>query len=39
VKAASEAVGRDIAAAMDGGTSGEVVDLPRSRGATHKVNQ
>jgi len=30
VKAASDAVGRHIAAAMDGGNSGEVVGLPRS---------
>lgn len=36
VKAASDAVGRHIAAAMEGGTSGKVVDLPRSRGATPK---
>jgi integrase len=36
VKAASEAVGRHIATAMDGGTSGEVVDLPRSRRAGPK---
>jgi integrase len=33
VKAASDAVGRYIAAAMDGGTSGELVELPRSRRA------
>lgn len=38
VKAASDAVGRDIAAAMDGGKSGEVVDLARSRRATRKPN-
>ena len=31
VKAASDAVGRHIAAAMDGRTSGEVVSLPNSR--------
>ena len=34
VKAASEAVGRNIAAAMAAGDSGEVVDPPRSRRAT-----
>lgn len=33
VKAASDAVGRHIAAAMEGDKSGEVVDLPRSRRA------
>jgi integrase len=32
VRAASDAVGRHIAAAMDGGDSGEVVGLPKSRG-------
>jgi hypothetical protein len=32
VKAASDSVGRHIAAAMDGGTSGDVVDFVRSRG-------
>jgi integrase len=37
VKAASDAVGH-IAAAMGGGTSGEVVDLPRSRRATPKLD-
>ena len=31
VKAANDAVGRHIAAAMDGRTSGEVVSLPNSR--------
>jgi len=31
MKAASDAVGRHIAAAMDGVSSGEVVDLPKSR--------
>ena len=36
VKAASDAVGRHIAAAMDSGTSGEVVDLTKSRGARRK---
>jgi integrase len=36
VKAASDAVGRHIAAAMDGSNSGELVDLPRSRRATIK---
>jgi integrase len=36
VKAASDAVGRHIAAAMDGGKSGEVVNLPRSRRAVPK---
>ena len=36
VKAASDAVGRHIAAAMDGGTSADVVDLPKSRRATPK---
>ena len=35
LKAASEAVGRHIAAAMDG-KGGEVVDFARSRGARHK---
>jgi hypothetical protein len=39
VKAASDAVGSFIAAAMGGGTSGEVVDLPRSRRATPKLDQ
>jgi integrase len=39
VKAASDAVGRHIAAAMDGGTSGEVVDLPRSRRTTPKPDR
>ena len=36
VKAASNAVGRHIAAAMDGGTSGEVMDFAKSRGSRHK---
>ena len=36
VKAASDAVGRHIASAMDSGTSGEVVDLAKSRGARRK---
>ena len=39
VRAASDAVGRHIAAAMEGRTSGEVVDLPRSRRATPKLDQ
>jgi integrase len=39
VKAASDAVGRHIAAAMDGGPSGEVVDLPRSRRTTPKPDR
>jgi integrase len=39
VKAASDAVGKHIAAAMEGGSSGEVVDLPNSRRATPKVNR
>ena len=38
VKAASDAVGRHIAAAM-GGTSGEVVELPNSRRAAPKLNR
>jgi integrase len=38
VKAASDAVGKHIAAAMEGRTSGEVVDLPRSRRAARKPN-
>jgi integrase len=33
VKAASDAVGRHIASAMDGGAGGEIVDLSKSRGA------
>ena len=37
VKAASDAAGRHIAAAMGGGTSGEIVDLPRSRKAAPKL--
>jgi integrase len=37
VKAASEAVGRHIAAAMDGGTSGDVVHLPNSPRAALKL--
>jgi integrase len=36
VKAASDAVGRHIASAMDGGASGEVVDLTKSQGARRK---
>ena len=36
VKAASDAVGRHIASAMDSGASGEVVDLTKSRGARRK---
>ena len=39
VKAASDAVGRHIAAAMDGGTSGELVELPRSRRANPKLER
>jgi integrase len=39
VKAASDAVGRHIAAAMDGGTSGELVELPRSRRANSKLER
>jgi integrase len=39
VKAASDAVGRHIAAAMDGGTSGELVELPRSRRANPKLKR
>ena len=39
VKAASDAVGRHIAAAMDGGKSGAVVDLPRSRRATPNLGR
>jgi integrase len=38
VKAASDAVGRHIAAAMAGG-SGEVVDLPKSRSAAPKLDR
>ena len=37
VKAASDAVGRHIAAAMEGGLRGDVVDLPRSGTAKPKV--
>jgi integrase len=37
VKAASNAVGRHIAAAMDGGNSGEVVGLDKSRVGSSKV--
>ena len=37
VKAASNAVGARIAAAMAGSTSGDVVDLPRSRRAAPKL--
>ena len=36
VKAASDAVGRHIALAMDRGTCGEIVDLANSRGARRK---
>ena len=36
VKAASDAVGRHIAAAMDGGIGGELMDLTRSRGTRRK---
>ncbi len=39
VKAASDAVGRHIAAAMDGGRRGEIVDLPRSRRAAPKLDR
>jgi hypothetical protein len=39
VKAASDAVGRHIAAAMGAGTHGEVVDLPKSRRATPKLDR
>ena len=39
VKAASDAVGRHIAAAMGGGTSREVIDLPRSRRAAPKLDR
>ena len=39
VKAASDAVGRQIAAAMDGGTSGGVVDLSVSRKASRKLDR
>jgi len=38
VRAANDAVGRHIAAAMNGGTSGEVVELPKSRRATPKLD-
>jgi hypothetical protein len=38
VKAASDAVGRHIAAAMEGRAGGEVVDLPRLRRAVPKPN-
>ena len=38
VKAASDAVGRHIAAAMDSSRSGELVDLARSRRAPRKPN-
>ena len=37
VKAASDAVGRHIAVAMGGRTSGEIVDLPMSRSAAPKL--
>ena len=36
VRAASEAIGRQIASAMDRSTSGDVVDFGSSRGARHK---
>jgi integrase len=36
VRAASDAVGRYIASAMDSGTDGEVVDFAKSRGAQRK---
>jgi hypothetical protein len=36
---ASDAVGRHIAAAMGAGTSGKVVDLPRSRRAASKLER
>ena len=39
VKAASDAVGRHIATAMDGDNRGEVVDLPRTRKAPAKSNR
>jgi integrase len=39
VKAASDAVGRYIAAAMNGGTSGELVELPRSRRVNPKLER
>ena len=39
VKAASDAVGKHIAAAMDGGKGGEIVGLARSRRATPKLDQ
>ncbi len=39
VKAASDAVGRHIASAMDSGRSGELVDLARSRRATSKLDR
>jgi integrase len=39
VKAASDAVGRHIAAAMEGGSSGDIVDLPSSRRATSKLDR
>ena len=39
VKAASDAVGRHIAAAMGGGTSGEVFELLRSRKANFKLER
>lgn len=39
VKAASDAVGRHIAAAMGGGISGDVVDLPKSRRANPKLER
>ena len=39
VKAASDAVGKHIAAAMDGGNHGDVVDLPRSRKSAIKPDR
>ena len=39
VKAASDAVGKHIAAAMDGGTTGNVVELPSSRRAAAKSDR
>jgi integrase len=39
VRAASDAVGKHIAAAMDGGDSGDVVDFPRSRRAAFKPDR
>ena len=39
VKAASDSVGKHIAAAMDGGNGGEVVELPMSRKAIIKPDR